>query len=82
MMTAKRGNQYTAYDREYQARPEQVKKRVARNAARRELSREGLVRKGDGKDVDHVHQLEHGGGNHRGNMRVVSAGVNRAKNKR
>lgn len=81
-MSAKKGNEYTAYDREYQARPEQVKKRVARNAARRELSREGLVRKGDGKDVDHKHQLEHGGGNHRGNLRVVDRSDNRAKNKR
>lgn len=78
----KKNNRYTDYDREYQARPEQVRKRVARNRARRELMREGVVRKGDGKDVDHVHQLEHGGGNHRGNLRVVPASVNRAKNKR
>lgn len=81
-MTAKKGNEYTAYDREYQARPEQVKKRVERNAARRELTREGLVRKGDGKDVDHIRQLEHGGSNERSNMRVVSAHANRGKNKR
>jgi hypothetical protein len=81
-VTAKKGNQYTAYDREYQARPEQVKKRVARNAARREMAREGMVRKGDGKDVDHVQQLAHGGSAARSNLRVVSASTNRAKNKR
>jgi len=81
-MTAKKGNEYTAYDRSYQAQPEQVKKRVARNAARREMMRGGLVKKGDGMDVDHKRQLEHGGSNERGNLRVVSASANRAKNKR
>lgn len=81
-MTAKKGNEYTAYDREYQARPEQVKKRVERNAARREMAREGLVHKGDGKDVDHKKQLALGGKQERSNFRVVSASVNRAKNKR
>jgi hypothetical protein len=80
-MTAKKGNEYKAYDREYQARPEQVKKRVARNAARRDFMRDGLVRKGDGKDVDHVKQLEHGGSNHRSNLRVVDRSTNRGKNK-
>ena len=41
-----------AYDKAYNARPAQKKKRAMRNAARRELEREGLVHKGDGKDVD------------------------------
>jgi hypothetical protein len=81
-MPAKKGNEYTAYDREYQAQPEQVKKRVARNAARREMMKGGMVSKGDGKDVDHKRQLEHGGSNDRSNLRVVSASTNRGKNKR
>lgn len=34
--------------------PEQVKRRVARNRARREAMRKGLVKKGDGKELDHV----------------------------
>lgn len=34
--------------------PEQVKRRVARNKARREAMRAGKVKKGDGKEVDHV----------------------------
>jgi len=38
----------------YQATEKQKKIRAARNQARRELIREGLVRKGDGKDVDHA----------------------------
>lgn len=81
-MTAKKGNEYTAYDREYQARPEQVEKRVARNAARRGLIEEGMVRKGDGKDVDHKRQLAKGGSNARSNLRVVPSRLNRARNKR
>ena len=34
--------------------PEQVKRRVARNRARRKAMREGRVRKGDKKELDHV----------------------------
>lgn len=39
---------------EYENRPEQVRRRVARNRARRKAIREGRVRKGDGKELDHV----------------------------
>lgn len=63
---------------EYEARPEQVKRRVARNRARRKAIREGRARKGDGKEVDHV-------GHHRtGSLdnvrtRVVSRTANRKR---
>lgn len=80
-MTAKKGNEYDAYDKKYQAQPEQVKKRVARNAARREMIREGKVKVGDGKDVDHIRPLENGGTNARGNLRVQAASKNRGRNK-
>ena len=50
----------------YQSQPEQVKNRVARNAARRKLMREGKVRKGDGKDVAHKVAFDKGGGNKQG----------------
>lgn len=66
-----------AYDKAYGARPEQKKKRAMRNAARRELEKEGLVHKGDGKDVDHKCMLAHGGTNARSNLRVVSQKKNR-----
>lgn len=66
-----------AYDKMYGARPEQKKKRAMRNAARRELEREGVVHKGDGKDVDHKHMLKDGGSNARSNLRVVSEKKNR-----
>lgn len=66
-----------AYDRAWDARPENKKKRAARNKARRLLEREGLVHKGDGKDVDHRVPLERGGSTGRGNLRVVSRQKNR-----
>ena len=40
--------------------------------------KEGLVRKGDGKDVDHKRPLSKGGTNSRSNLRVVNAGENRS----
>lgn len=63
---------------EYAARPEQIKRRVARNRARRKAIREGRVRKGDGKELDHT-------GHHRtGSLdnvptRVVSRSANRKR---
>ena len=38
----------------YENRPRQVARRVARNKARRQAEKKGLVRKGDGKELDHV----------------------------
>lgn len=40
------------YER-YQGSPEQIKKRAARNKARREMMKAGKVHKGDGMDIDH-----------------------------
>jgi len=65
------------YDR-YQGTPEQIKKRAARNAARRKLEKKGLVHKGDGKDVDHVQALAKGGDNNADNLRVVPKSKNRS----
>lgn len=61
----------------YNARPENVKKRSMSNAARSKLTKEGLVKKGDGKDVDHKKPLRSGGTNARSNLRVQSASKNR-----
>lgn len=65
---------------EWQSRPEQMKARAARNAARRELMREGKVRKGDGKDVDHVDSNPRN--NSRKNLRVRSRTANRSDHRR
>lgn len=61
----------------YQAQPEQVKNRVARNAARRAAMRAGKVKKGDGKDVAHVKAFDKGGTNKHG-VRVEPASTNRS----
>lgn len=71
-----------AYQKAYNARPENVAKRVQNNAARREAIKNGEVRKGDGKDVDHKRMLDEGGDNRRGNLRVQTAHENRGWRKR
>jgi hypothetical protein len=62
----------------YQGKPEQIKNRAKRNAARAELTKEGKVSKGDGKDVDHTKPLSKGGTSARGNLKVKSASSNRS----
>ena len=63
---------------QYDGTPEVKKKRAARNKARRMLVAEGLVRKGDGKDVDHKRPLSKGGSSDRSNIRVKDASANRS----
>lgn len=67
-----------AYQAERQKSPEEVAKRVDRNRARRHAEAAGLVRKGDGKEVDHRKMLDKGGSDKDSNTRVVSAAENRA----
>lgn len=73
----KGGPKKAAYDKAYNARPDQLKKRAERNAARRELIKDGVVKKGDGKDVDHKKMLDNGGTNARANLRVTDQKTNR-----
>ena len=61
----------------YAQRPDVVKKRAARNKARGIMEKEGLVHKGDGKDVDHKKPVSKGGTTTRGNLRVKTASANR-----
>ena len=65
------------YD-QYQGKPEQIKNRAKRNAARAEMEKKGRVRKGDGKDVDHAVALSKGGSNAASNLRVRDANKNRS----
>lgn len=55
-----------------------VKQRVERNRARREAMKKGLVRVGDGKDVDHITPISQGGTSTPGNVRVVTDNANRS----
>ncbi len=66
-----------AYQKAYNARPEETAKRVKNNAARREAIKDGRASVGDGKDVAHVKSLENGGTNAKGNTRVESRAKNR-----
>ena len=54
------------------------KKRAQRNKARRMLEREGVVKKGDGKDVDHMTPLSKGGTSTRSNLKAKPASANRS----
>lgn len=66
--------QYAKYD----GREDVKKDRAKRNAARSQLEKEGKVRKGDGKDVDHKRPLSKGGSTGRSNLRVASRSSNRS----
>lgn len=73
------------YDKEYRefhAKPEQKKNRAKRNAARRDAIDAGVVRKGDGKEIDHKQPLSKGGTNAPSNRQVLSRTANRRKGAR
>lgn len=70
-------NYKSEYDN-YHSKPEAKKDRAKRNNARRKLEREGMVTKGDGKDVDHKTPLSKGGSTARSNLRVQPASTNRS----
>lgn len=73
-MPAKR-NYRLEYDH-YAGTPEQIARRSSRNKARRLLMKEGKVKKGDGRDVDHKNSdpLK----NTRSNLRVQTKSQNRS----
>lgn len=70
--------------KKYHSKDSAKKDRAKRNSARRTLAKAGVVRKGDGKDVDHKKPLSKGGSNKKSNLRAVSASKNRsyARNKK
>ena len=78
MPRMKNGVRDYSYDKEYQKRPEQVRNRVARNAARRTTNANGTTHVGDGMDVDHKRALSKGGTNSPSNLRAVPKGENRS----
>jgi hypothetical protein len=74
---AKSSPKKLAFQKAYNARPEEVAKRVKNNAARREAIASGRAKVGDGKDIGHKMPLEVGGGNAAGNLEVQSRKENR-----
>lgn len=63
--------------RRWHSSPLEIKKRSSRNKARRKLEKQGRVRKGDGKHVDHRNgnPLKNGDSN----LQVLTAKRNRQK---
>lgn len=74
---SKSGRVYSEYDKEYQARPEQVKKRVSRNKARRMMINKHGKSKLSGKDIDHADG--NATNNSRSNLKIMTSSDNRAK---
>lgn len=66
-----------AYNKAYGATEKEKKRRAKRNAAREKLKKQGRVKKGDGKDVNHKRGVEAGNGDK--NLNVESASKNRGR---
>lgn len=73
----KKRNYRAEYDA-YHSTDEQKKRRAQRNAARRAAMRRGTVKKGDGKEVDHLGNNRKGRLNNK-KVRVVSRAANRRR---
>ena len=70
------GRNYKREYASYQGKPENIKKRTARDAARRTMQKNGVVKKGSGKDVHHVNANPYDNRPH--NLRVVNRSANRS----
>jgi 5-methylcytosine-specific restriction endonuclease McrA len=77
-MPKRKRNYRREYDT-YHGTPEQRRLRALRNQARRQLMKQGKVKKGDGMHVDHIKPLSKGGSNGKKNLRVVPAKTNLRK---
>ena len=58
------------------------KDRAARNKARKQAEKMGLVKKGDGMELDHIMPLSLGGSNDQTNWQIMSRTDNRRKGKK
>ena len=74
-MPAKRKRNYKNEYKTYHSRPEQKKRRAARNAARRKMLKAGLAEKGDKRDVHHRNRNPED--NRSSNLAVTSRKKNR-----
>ncbi len=69
------GRNYKRDYEQFQSKPEQIRDRASRNAARAEEEKNGNVSRGDGQDVHHVDGNPQN--NNRKNLKVVSKSKNR-----
>ena len=70
-----RKRNYKSEYEDFHSKPKQKIRRAQRNAARNKLLKSGAVRKGDGKDVDHISRQT--SNNKSSNLRVTSQKKNR-----
>jgi len=61
----------------FHSKPEEIKKRAMRNAARSTMKKKLGAAAIAGKDIDHKKPLRKGGGNGAGNLKVSSVRANR-----
>ena len=74
---SKRVRDYAHEYASYHSKPEQVKNRAMRNAARAEVTKKLGAAAVAGKDVDHKIPIRSGGGNSASNLRPRSVAANR-----
>ena len=77
-MAPKNKNRDYKKEAAWAAQPEQMNRREARNRARAKAMREGKVKKGDGKEVDHLGSNRKGKLDN-GKVKVVSRKKNRSR---
>jgi hypothetical protein len=75
---ARKPRDYKKEYREYHAKPEQKKRRAERNRDRAAAEKAGKVRKGDGKEVDHINAPRKGS-LAKAKTQVISKAANRRK---
>ncbi|MGU3659231.1 HNH endonuclease [Methylobacterium fujisawaense] len=75
-MTNRTPAQLKEHYRTFQGKPEQIKKRAQRNAARKEMVKKHGKAALAGKDIDHKVPIRSGGGNGK-NLRIRSIKANR-----
>ena len=73
----KKKRNYKEDYKKYHSSPQAIADRSARNAARRKMVKAGKVKKGDGKEVNHIKPLSSGGSNADTNLEVISAEENK-----
>lgn len=81
-MPRKEPRNYKQEYAEYHGKPEQRANRSARTLARYYAKKAGKVKKGDGKEIDHIKPLSKGGSKAKSNTRIVSRRTNRKKGNR
>ena len=79
MPKKKKKPDYKKLYKKYHSSRKAKKERAMRNTARRRAKRKGLVKKGDGMEIDHIVPISKGGTNNPKNLRIVKRKTNRRK---